>query len=31
MKIAAACTALSFDDEQYDYFDRDGVIRNLGV
>ena len=30
MKIDAACTALSLDDKQCGYFDRDGVIRNLG-
>ena len=31
MKIAATCTALSLDDKQCGYSDRDGVIGNLGV
>ena len=31
VKIVVACTALSLDDEQCDYSDRDGVIRHLGV
>ena len=31
MKITAACTALSLDDEQCGYSNRDEVIRHLGV
>ena len=31
MKIAATCNALSLNDEQCGYFNRDGVIGHLGV
>ena len=31
MKIVAACTALSLDDEQRGYFGIDGVFGHLGV
>ena len=30
-KIVVACTALSLDDEQYSYSDRDGEIEHLRV
>ena len=31
MKIVVACTALSLDDDQCGYSNRDGVIEHLGL